>query len=107
VRALAAVPDETVIDGEVVATDDTGRPSFNALQNSASSKLTLFYYVFDLLILAGHNIMPEPLSKRCDLLQRRILPKLSEPIRNAPELRGILAEVQRRCRLRDVTTLGR
>jgi bifunctional non-homologous end joining protein LigD len=79
VRALAALPDETVIDGEVVALDDTGRPSFNALQNVESSKLAVVYYVFDVLILAGRSVMPEPLSERRDLLSRQVLPKLGGP----------------------------
>jgi bifunctional non-homologous end joining protein LigD len=93
VRALAALPDETVIDGEVIALDDSGRPSFNALQNVGSSKLALIYYVFDVLIFAGRNVMAEPLSKRRDLLQVRVLPKLSEPIRESSQLNVSLSEL--------------
>ncbi len=37
VKGLAKMPDDTVIDGEVIAFDDDGRPSFNALQNYGSA----------------------------------------------------------------------
>jgi ATP-dependent DNA ligase len=46
------MPDETVLDGAVVALD-SGKLSFNALQNYGSSKTPLLYCVFDVLILAG------------------------------------------------------
>ena len=57
--ALQKLPDETVIDGEVVAFDDSGRPSFNTLQNFGSSTVPLFYYAFDVLILGGLGAEPE------------------------------------------------
>jgi hypothetical protein len=60
-RALAALPNETVIDGEVVALDPDGRPSFSALQNGAAGA-TIVYYVFDVMVLGGRNVMGEPLS---------------------------------------------
>jgi ATP-dependent DNA ligase len=56
-QALAAMPDETVIDGEIVALDESGRPSFNALQNYGASIASLVYYVFDVMILAGKDVM--------------------------------------------------
>jgi hypothetical protein len=39
-----------------------GRPSFNALQNCETA--TLIYYVFDEMILAGKDVMNEPLGVR-------------------------------------------
>jgi bifunctional non-homologous end joining protein LigD len=44
VRALETMPDDTVVDGEVVALDEEGRPSFNLLQNHGSSQAPIVYY---------------------------------------------------------------
>jgi bifunctional non-homologous end joining protein LigD len=53
----------------------------------------IIYYVFDVVILDGRNVMSEPLSVRRDLLRSRVLPKLGEPIRHCPELNASLADV--------------
>jgi bifunctional non-homologous end joining protein LigD len=69
VKALAPMPDETMIDGEVVALDRDGKPSFNTLQNYGSTGAPLHFYIFDLLILKGRDVMGEPLAKRRELLE--------------------------------------
>src|SRR5918994_1509461 len=81
VKGLAKMPDNTVIDGEVIAFDDDGRPSFNALQNYGSARAPVIYYVFDVMVLGGRDVMREPLDKRRELLEQKVLPKLSEPVR--------------------------
>ena len=55
VKALANLPDETVIDGELVALDEGGRPSFNSLQNYDSAGAPLHFFIFDVLILKGKD----------------------------------------------------
>jgi bifunctional non-homologous end joining protein LigD len=84
VQALAAMPDETVIDGEICALDESGRPSFSALQNYGTGSATLVYYVFDVMILAGKDVMSEPSSARRELLRAKVLSRLGEPIRESP-----------------------
>jgi bifunctional non-homologous end joining protein LigD len=91
--ALSGLPDETVIDGEVVALDADGKPSFNMLQNYGSAGAPLHFYVFDLLVLNGKDVMAEPLVKRRELLEKRVLPKLSEPVRYSPELKASLNDL--------------
>jgi DNA ligase D-like protein (predicted ligase) len=90
-KALASLPDDTAMDGEIVALDADGKPSFNALQNYGSSKADLIYYVFDVMVLAGKDVMGEPLRKRRELLEKKILTKLGEPIRYSPALNASLA----------------
>ena len=91
VQALANMPDDTVIDGEIVALDESGRPSFNALQNYGSSSAPLLFFAFDLLMLDGRNLMDEPLETRRQSLEHDV--SLREPIRFSPELRATLADL--------------
>ena len=81
VHGLEKLPDETVIDGEIVALDTNGRPSFNALQDYPSSGAPLVFYIFDVIVLSGHDLKSEPLEARTRLLEEKILPKLAEPVR--------------------------
>ena len=93
VTALATLPNDTVIDGEIVAFDEDGRPSFNALQNLGSATAPVVYYVFDVLVFAGRDVIREPLEARRTLLERKVLPKVSEPVRYAAALEADLPEL--------------
>lgn len=98
VRALAPLPNDTVLDGEIVAFDESGRPSFNTLQNYGSSKVPIFYFAFDLLILAGRDLRSETLDTRRELLWTKILSRLGEPIRYSTELNAKLSDLIRSVR---------
>ncbi len=93
VASLAGMPDETVVDGEIVALDADGRPSFSALQNYGSSKAPIFYYLFDLMVLRGRDVTGETLDARRQLLENEVLPKLLEPVRYSPALPGSMADL--------------
>ena len=93
VHALAPLPNESVIDGEVLALDASGRPSFNTLQNHGAANVPLLYYVFDLLMLRGRDLMALPLSARRKLLEENVLPHLGEPIRDSPQFPVALADL--------------
>jgi bifunctional non-homologous end joining protein LigD len=86
------MPDETVLDGEVVALDGEGRPSFNRLQNY-SAGTPVHYFIFDLLVLKGKDVMGETLDTRRALLDKHVFPKMEEPIRYSPVLEGSLKDL--------------
>jgi ATP-dependent DNA ligase len=87
VRGLAGLPNETVIDGEVVAFDEDGRPSFNVLQNLGTRPETpLAFFVFDVMIWRGRDVMKEPLSARREIVQTQLMPRLSAPVLYMPPL---------------------
>jgi bifunctional non-homologous end joining protein LigD len=85
VRAIAALPfDYLVLDGEVVALDDTGRPSFQRLQGRArlsrpidirhaTVTAPVTFYAFDLLGFEDFDLRGLPLTDRKAAL-RRVLP---------------------------------
>jgi bifunctional non-homologous end joining protein LigD len=90
VEALRPLPENTVIDGEIVAFDQDGRPSFNILQNYGAAPAPVAYYVFDVIVLAGQDVRRQPLEKRRALLEKRVLPKLPEPVRYSAPLEAEL-----------------
>jgi bifunctional non-homologous end joining protein LigD len=82
VEALGDLPENTVIDGEVVALDANGRPDFNLLQNFRSAASHMHYFVFDLLVYQNRDLTRLPLVERREIL-RSVLKFASPRIRIA------------------------
>ena len=60
---------DAIFDGEIVALDEQGRPSFQLLQNRGSEpRPVLLYYAFDLLYRDGYDLRGVPLEQRKQLL---------------------------------------
>jgi bifunctional non-homologous end joining protein LigD len=88
VEAVGTVNAHTVLmDGEIVAVNAKGQPSFQALQNRASlgRGWHLVYYAFDLLSLEGEDLRRSTLEHRREKL-RRIL--AGSAVRYSTELPG-------------------
>src|SRR5258708_38425839 len=73
-KALDDLPADTVIDDEVVALDESGRPDFHRLQHFTAEASRINYFVFDLLILEGRDVTSLPLTERRKLLKSIKLP---------------------------------
>ena len=69
IEPLRGLPDGTVVDGEIVALDDDGRPVFNLLQNFNSESARILYFVFHRLCYKQRDLVHLPLVKRRELLQ--------------------------------------
>ena len=70
---------EAIVDGEVVALDEAGRPDFGLLQERIGTGRTghpspLVYQVFDLLYLDGRSLVDVPLEQRKELLDLVLRP---------------------------------
>lgn len=63
-----------ILDGEIVAYDENGKPNFQLLQQIGDNPdLALTYQVFDLLWLNGHSTEELPLIQRKELLKEALI----------------------------------
>nr|WP_263011326.1 DNA ligase D [Chryseobacterium foetidum] len=63
-----------ILDGEIIAYDENGKPSFQLLQQIGDNPdLALTYQVFDLLWLNGHSTEELPLIQRKELLKDALI----------------------------------
>ena len=74
--ALKGLPDDTILDGEVVALDSQGRSDFNLLQNFRSAESKIHYYVFDILAVKGNDVSMLPLAERRKILAKTLKPNV-------------------------------
>ncbi|WP_203135469.1 ATP-dependent DNA ligase [Microbacterium sp. JZ31] len=79
--AASFAADDAIVDGEIVALDERGRPSFSLLQNrmhltkageiAAETRRTpARLYLFDVLAADGADLAGRPLSERREVLER-------------------------------------
>lgn len=92
-RALHSLPNAILVDGELAMLDSQGRPSFNLIQNHRSSTGTLIYYIFDLLVFQGESLIARPLVERKAILEKKLAPKLREPLRYMRPIEGALKDL--------------
>jgi bifunctional non-homologous end joining protein LigD len=86
---------DAILDGEIVALDALGRPSFQALQHrSTPGMFVMAYYAFDILSLNGRSLAARPLQERRRALTEVVTGSqilLSEPLQGtAPELEALV-----------------
>jgi bifunctional non-homologous end joining protein LigD len=99
-----ATRDDAVLDGEVCALDERGRPSFSAMQ---TGKGKLVYYAFDCLEARGEPLVERPIEERREHLKELVRPgpvvMLSEAFDDGESLlravteQGLEGVVAKRC----------
>jgi bifunctional non-homologous end joining protein LigD len=89
-RELKAL--HAIVDGEIVAVDASGRPSFQALQHrSLHPNHQIPFYAFDLLGLNGQDLTPRSLMQRRVQLAKMI--PADAPVRLLQALPGTVEEI--------------
>ena len=93
VRAAATLSREPVmIDGEIVALDEQGRPAFQALQHASVKRSAVVFYAFDLLHLGSRDYRSRPLRERRQALGAL---RFTAPILHSQPLDGPPADIER------------
>jgi len=92
--AVAALSTPSLqLDGEIVALDASGRPSFQALQHRSTKGLTLVYVAFDVLTIGGESLVKQPLDARRRRL-RSVLAGASHALMLSEPLPGSPAQIE-------------
>ena len=114
---LAAMPVQTaVLDGEVVVTDEAGRPNFGLLQHRinltrpvdierAARTWPGQLMLFDILHLNGHSLIKKPYAERRAILEELVRPATGSRVQVPPIFEGPLAaalDISRELRLEGV-----
>lgn len=92
IEALSDLPDGTVVDGEVVALDESGRPNFNLLQSYRSQAIHIHYFIFDMLVCNDRDLTRLSLSKRRQLM-KSVLKLPSHRIRIAEQFEASASDM--------------
>lgn len=92
VEALRLLDGDFVLDGEIVALDEQGRPSFQLLQNNLTRPLPVYLYAFDLLHRDGEALHDLPIERRRERLHE-LLPAPADPLRLSPLLQASQGKV--------------
>jgi len=71
VKVLSALNCDVILDGELVALNDEGKPDFDALQKN-NGKNPLVFYAFDILWYKGYDLMNLQLTERKEILLKVI-----------------------------------
>lgn len=89
VSAVKTIQAGTVLlDGEIVAVNAEGLPSFQALQSRGGSRWRILYYAFDVLSVEGEDLKALPLVKRKEKLKtilKRSSVRLSDELPGTPD----------------------
>lgn len=97
-------PEPAIIDGEIVAIDENGRPSFPLLQSRMNlqrpaeiarerTRTPVQYYLFDLLAADGHDLTARPLADRRTILER-LAARVTAPLVLPPVFDDVDAALQ-------------